>query len=84
MPEVRSSNPVIGELNIDIYMFTVCQVYRKDDEKRPGMAHFEGRRHSSLALPVPAILRSGFKSHAQHLATLFSIYLNQIEPMFVI
>ena len=40
-PEVHDSNPVIGKLLSDIYLFTVnCIEKMKIKKKRPGMAHF--------------------------------------------
>ena len=40
-PEVRGSNPVIGKLLSDIYLFTDNYIEKtKIKKKRPGMAHF--------------------------------------------
>ena len=40
-PEVHGSNPVIGKLLSDIYLFAVnCIEKMKIKKKRPGMAHF--------------------------------------------
>ena len=41
-PEVRSSNPVIGKLLLDIYLITVNWIEKtRMKKKRPGMAHLK-------------------------------------------
>ena len=44
IPEVRSSNPVIGKIYIEhfVYLFTINSIEKtKINKKRPGRAHFK-------------------------------------------